>query len=341
MRRPRKVRMLMLLGALAGCLALTATPLGADEATAETPQKPVAKGPRLVCPEPTFDFGVREPNEAVEHGFVLRNEGDEVLNISKVKPTCGCTVVEWKTKLLQPGQEVRLSCRLKLKGYRGPQKKSIRIHSNDPAQPVYQVWFKGNVKVDVELKPSFVSFSQITHASVVTRKVRLTAVGRAVQITDVTCASDLFSIEVNKVADLSADLLITTKPPLPMGTHRTRIIVHTDDAKYPELYLPVIMNVLSEVTVLPKVLYLPRPPVEERLTRSILVRPSRIAKFNILRVETPHQDIKATIIPVGRGIQRVELKNIPVTMDLNDKEVRIFTNLSVMKEIKVPFRVAK
>ena len=331
----------MLAGALAGCLALTATQLRADDATAETPRKRVAKGPRLVCPEPTFDFGVREPAEAVEHGFVLRNDGDAVLNISKVKPTCGCTVADWKTKLLQPGQEARLNCRLKLKGYKGPQKKSIRIHSNDPAQPIYRVWFKGNVRVDVELKPSVVNFSQITHTSAVARKVRLTAVGRAVQITDVTCASDLFGIEVNKVAGLAAELLITTKPPLPMGTHRTRIIVHTDDAKYPDLYLPVIVSILSEVRVLPKVLYLPRPPLEERLTRSILVRPSKVSQFNILRVEAPHPDIKATIIPVKRGIQRVELKNIPVTRDLDGKEVRIFTNLSVMKEIKVPFRMAK
>ena len=306
------------------------------------PEQPAQAGqPRLVCPEPTYDFGTREPSDAVVHEFVLRNEGDGPLLITQVKPACGCTVVDWKTMTLKPGEETRLKCRLRLKGYKGAQQKSIRIHSNDPTQPIRQLWFKGNVSVDVELTPSFISFSQLQHTALVTRKVRLTSVGRVVQVTDVTCLSRLFDVAVQTVDGLAADIVITTRPPLPPGTHRTRIVVKTDDAKYPELYLPVVVSVLSEVAVMPQVIYLPRPAAGQGLTRSILLRPSTVARFKILRVETPHEDIRSAVIPVRGGIQRVELRNIPMTGEMDGKEVRIFTDLEIMDEIRVPFRVAR
>jgi hypothetical protein len=314
---------------------------GADEPVVVAPDHPPARQPRLVCPEPTFDFGVREPAHTVEHEFILRNEGDAPLQITKVKPTCGCTVADWTKKLLRPGEEARLKCRLKLTGYRGPQKKSIRIHSNDPSQPIYQVWLTGQVRVEVELQPPFISFSQIPHTGTVTKRTRLMAVGRRVQIVDFSCPSPLFDVRVEKVDDINVDLAITTKPPLPYGTHRTRLVVRTDDEKYPELYLPVIVSVLGEVTVLPKVLYLPKAQPGLHITRSILLRPSLAPRFKIEHVEVPAPDIRATVIPVRAGMQRVELQNIPVSGDLDGKQVTIFTDLPIMKEIQVPFRVAK
>jgi len=296
--------------------------------------------PRLVCPEPTFDFGTRPPTKPVDHEFVLRNEGKDTLLITKVKPTCGCTVANWRTKILEPGEETKLKCTLKLKGYRGPQNKGISVHSNDPRNPITMLRLKGYVAVDVEMKPAFLNFSQIHHTAKISRYAILTAVGRAVSITDVTCPLDIFHVDVEDIGGRPARLVVTTKPPLPSGVHRTRITVHTDDKEYPELNVPVVLNVLGEVIALPKILFLPAPPAQGKVNRSILLRPGVASRFKILRVEVPREDIKVTVHSLRAGMQRIELQDIPVTKELQGKEVRIFTDLKTMNVITVPFRVA-
>jgi hypothetical protein len=43
--------------------------------------------PRLVLPEPKFDFGTVPAGQVAEHVFEIRNGGDAVLEIRKVQPT--------------------------------------------------------------------------------------------------------------------------------------------------------------------------------------------------------------------------------------------------------------
>lgn len=47
--------------------------------------------PKIACPEPEFKFGEKESGLNVEASFVIRNEGDQPLQIGKVLPGCGCT----------------------------------------------------------------------------------------------------------------------------------------------------------------------------------------------------------------------------------------------------------
>ena len=46
-----------------------------------------AGGPKIVLPEPKFDFGAVPAGHRVEHVFEVRNGGDAVLEIQKVQPT--------------------------------------------------------------------------------------------------------------------------------------------------------------------------------------------------------------------------------------------------------------
>lgn len=44
-------------------------------------------GPKIVLPEPKYDFGTVPEGRSAEHLFEVRNEGDAVLEIRKVQPT--------------------------------------------------------------------------------------------------------------------------------------------------------------------------------------------------------------------------------------------------------------
>ncbi len=44
----------------------------------------VAAGPKIVVPEPAYQFGAVREDEKITHDFVVKNEGDEKLTIDKV-----------------------------------------------------------------------------------------------------------------------------------------------------------------------------------------------------------------------------------------------------------------
>ena len=106
------------------------------------PAEEVVHAPKLVCDEPTYKFGELESSETVEHTFILRNEGDLDLEITRVKPACGCTAANLSEKIIHPGGEAQIRTRLSLRGRRGRQRKSITVESNDPKQPRLLLWIQ-------------------------------------------------------------------------------------------------------------------------------------------------------------------------------------------------------
>ena len=81
------------------CLAQGA----AAPAAPVAPVAPLTNAPRLVCEQPTFEFGELDESAVVEHEFVLRNAGTAPLNITSVRAACGCTVASLQDPIVQPG----------------------------------------------------------------------------------------------------------------------------------------------------------------------------------------------------------------------------------------------
>jgi hypothetical protein len=105
-----------------------------------------AGSPKIVCPEPTFDFGDRSVGEMVDAFFDLENQGDADLEIGEINLSCGCTKAEVALRTLPPGQKTRLTAKLDTskKGH-GEHRFSIRVHSNDPERPIYTLTLSGSI----------------------------------------------------------------------------------------------------------------------------------------------------------------------------------------------------
>ena len=59
--------------------------------------------PILECENAVFEFGTVENTELVKHTFVIKNAGDEPLEIRSIRPTCGCTITDTKPRTVAPG----------------------------------------------------------------------------------------------------------------------------------------------------------------------------------------------------------------------------------------------
>jgi len=112
--------------------------------------------PTIYVVMPVYYFGSIAEGIAVAHTFVLKNTGDEVLEISGVSASCGCTTADLATNSIEPGESVDLEVLIDTAGFGGTISKSITVYSNDPEAPVLHLRVTGEV---VETKPYQISVS--------------------------------------------------------------------------------------------------------------------------------------------------------------------------------------
>jgi len=101
--------------------------------------------PKLVLQQNSFDFGDIKQGETVSHTFVLTNSGGDLLKITNVQASCGCTAAVPEKSELAPGESTNLPVKFNSTGRQGLQKKTVKISTNDPTSPEMTVTISGNV----------------------------------------------------------------------------------------------------------------------------------------------------------------------------------------------------
>lgn len=92
------------------------------------------------------NFGDIIQGSSVEHTFRLTNKGAGELVIRKWKPGCGCTSSQPDKMTLQPGETATAKAIFNSTGQNGSIQKSITVVTNDPIEPVVNLFIQGVVK---------------------------------------------------------------------------------------------------------------------------------------------------------------------------------------------------
>ena len=129
--------------------------------------------PKMQVNNPKYDFGEVLQGGKVLHVFEFANEGDKVLNIDRVRSSCGCTAVLVTEKNIPPGGRGEIKANFDSTRFRGAVSKTIYVYSNDPLQPVMQLHIKGKVLEAVAIKPTQINFGKVVATKTVTSTVVL------------------------------------------------------------------------------------------------------------------------------------------------------------------------
>jgi hypothetical protein len=108
--------------------------------------------PGLALQEIEFDFGQVAEGSKITHDFVVLNQGDGYLEISKVEPGWGCSVASFD-RSIPPGGEGKITLRVDTKGYEGNIHKGAAVYTNDPIKTRFTVGIKAFVQVSLSVKP--------------------------------------------------------------------------------------------------------------------------------------------------------------------------------------------
>ena len=93
-------------------------------------------------PEAFYDFGKVNEGTDYVHSFVIRNKGTGVLEIKKVVPGCGTSVVSFD-RAIPPGSEGQITIRLYPKNFQSGSKRTAVVLTNDPQWPEFGLVVQG------------------------------------------------------------------------------------------------------------------------------------------------------------------------------------------------------
>ncbi len=255
---------------------------GADVAGEEAPAIPPAdvKGPKSVikADETTHDFGSVWVGPPLKHAFKITNNGDAPLDISKVKPACGCTLAGDHPKKLEPGQSGEFPFSMQSTKLRGTFEKGITISSNDPVTPELRLKLRGEVKRYVEVVPAAANFGKITSQEVQERIVNVTNnMDTPLQLTLKPAGESKFKFDlVEKTPGKQFDLHVTTSPPFEEGTFKTSLTLLTNVEAQKEIQVEVNAAVPARLEVQPTVVTLTRAKADSPTAAEPV---SRVIKF--------------------------------------------------------------
>ena len=104
--------------------------------------------PNVVVPEASYNFGRIGPKDVMTRTFLLRNNGEAPLTISRAYTTCGCTAAEISADVIPPGKAVTIDLVYDA-GFHDTAGQTVRrgliIESNDPDQPQAEIWVQAEV----------------------------------------------------------------------------------------------------------------------------------------------------------------------------------------------------
>jgi len=80
-------------------------------AQSEAPSAPAEGGPNMNLETIEVDYGVIEQNSEPYRMFKFTNDGDEPLQITNAKGSCGCTVPEYPKEPIFPGETSEIKVR--------------------------------------------------------------------------------------------------------------------------------------------------------------------------------------------------------------------------------------
>jgi len=102
-------------------------------------------GPRIQAAISQYDFGEVTEGVIVKYSFQVKNVGDQMLRITNIMTSCGCTAAASQNDEILPGKTTSINVEFNSDGKVGLQNKVISVASNDASQPNVKLEIKGKV----------------------------------------------------------------------------------------------------------------------------------------------------------------------------------------------------
>ncbi len=225
---------------------------------------PRETAPRAVIPETVFDFGTGQRNSKMRHAFVIRNEGNALLELLAGPTTCKCTLSNLEKTEVPPGGSTKVVLEWRLEGLGEDFRQSAQITTNDLPNELVTLVVQGKIIDRVKLEPAQLVLTSVTSNEGTKERFYLYGYGEEpVHVTsyefgntetasffDLTFKqvdADTLAEEENATCGTAFDLLV--KPGLPLGPINQTIRLTTNTEEVGTLEVPISGSIVSDISV--------------------------------------------------------------------------------------------
>jgi len=106
--------------------------------------------PAVSIPESSYNFGSVGPKDIVQRKFIIRNNGEAPLTISRAYTTCGCTTAEISASVIPPGKVAEITLIFDAGFHEDAAGQTVRrgliIENNSPHQSQAEIWIQASIR---------------------------------------------------------------------------------------------------------------------------------------------------------------------------------------------------
>lgn len=249
--------------------------------------------PKMVIEPTEYDFGETTQGAVVKHAFIVKNIGDAPLELTSVRPSCGC-VTPYFDKVIEPGKEGKIEAELRTAGFRGAQIKTIQVTSNDPDTPSLTLRLTTTIRVAIEVKPSEqIPVALKTDAPTVQEVEVVSNTDEPLEVQEVRVNVPFARAEAQKIDNKRTKVIITVSPDAPPGRNTILATVRTNSTAMPQVN--IALNCEKGIIVTPTTVFFgainaATPlPVERVVTVSRGDKGFQVKKFE---VDDPNVEVR-------------------------------------------------
>lgn len=272
-----------------------------------------AAGPKLVAPQDTYDFGHVTQGDAVPFTFTLRNDGDQELVITNVRPSCGCTAALASSDRVPPGGEATVTGEVKSATLQDRIAKTVTVESNDPTTPRLTLTVTGVVDVPFHVEPQYLHFGQVREGTGAEQTVTLTVNDPAklpVTIEKIETNHPQLSAEVAPRAGEDPprqfDITVRVSPDAPRGIIASPLVIHLAGEKN-TLRVATYADIVGSVALYPQRVSLGLVEPGQTVMRRFVAMSPVDQAFSITDVTTDLPGSKVTWAPIQETPERVRI----------------------------------
>jgi hypothetical protein len=266
------VRLLTIIPVVYGLAAAFAT--GSD-AKAQTANSAPIPGPKIQFAQTNFSFGKVDSGQIVKHDFIFTNTGNQRLELTEARPSCGCMTVGTWDRQAEPGKTGVIPVEFNSSGYSGPVTKTVTVNCNDPAQSTVVLYLNGTIWKPIDVTPQMAWFAPGPDSQTnETRVLKIVSnIEEPVDISKPVWTNDSFQVELKPVREgREYELRVTAIAPFGLESRSTWITLKTSSPKMPQLAIKAILFVLPGGTVSPLQIVIPPGPLTNASEATISIQ---------------------------------------------------------------------
>jgi hypothetical protein len=261
-----------------------------------------AAGASVSVDQPVFAFGTVYNGNDVKHVFRLKSVGTVPLVIGGVETSCGCTAAEPSKRNVPPGAESDIAVTFDTHADKGPATRIVTVFTNDPKHEQLQLTLKGDVKPQVDVTPTPVTFDKVKHGTQISREVTVTDTrnDRSFKVGPISNSNRDIQVSQRPLPDgkPGAVLQITLLKTMQAGPFNDMVKIATSRTT---VDLPVYGTVLGNINVAPPQISFGIVPHNESALRIVRLTNSGDRLVKVIGISSTNPSVTAASEPVKEG----------------------------------------